>query len=442
MTRALVAAALALAPATAWAGYPDVFGAGPVSVARAGSGVASSADGFAAWTNPAGLGFAPRSSVAFGASLLGGALSANGRTYGIAEPFAAPGALVVRPGGDHWLARALAFGAHVHVLPTTIGRIVSGAPDAVTFPYYTNRTQRLVLLPSVALRLGERLSVGLSLNYFAELRGPATASVGPTRGLDTTITEVIRSRTSVVVGARLALSQRWTLGAVYRQRFEAPYAVTTRSDVGGIDLNLAIEADGLVTPDELALGAHYRADRWDLALDLQWSLWSAWAGPFVRVQASLPGLSLAPRLPDANVRDTFAARAGATVRAVGASDRAYLDVHAGLGFESALVGPQRGRTNLVDGERVIVGLGVTYGLPRAAWFPTRARLSFALQGHALVPSTSEKTLSTADDAARDPGALADEDSSLAGVQTRNPGFPTLTGGGFVGTALAAFEVDL
>ncbi|MBI5516866.1 MAG: hypothetical protein HY909_23980 [Deltaproteobacteria bacterium] len=434
---------LGLRAASALAGYPDVFGLGVESVARAGAGVADSTNFGAAWLNPAGLAFSPGSVLSLGGAFVGSGLVTRGRRVPIEDPFSSPGGLVLRIPGDRWVSRALAFGIGINALPSTLGHIVNGAPDAPMFPYYQNRTQRLVVLPAVALRPHPMLSLGVALNYYASLEGPAEAEEGPLRAVETTITQELRALTTVVLGVRFEPTARWSFGAVYRQRFVAPYAVRTRSNVGGIALDLAVNAEGLATPDEVALGARYRGDRWRLLVDAQWSRWSAWDGPFVRVSATLPGLALTPRSPSGRLQDTYALRLGGSLRAwQGATDDRWVELHAGLGVESSMVHEQPGRTNLLDGPRVLSGAGVTAAVPRPWVWGARFRVGLAVQVHALLPVTLTKRVGTPEEAARDPGVLADEDATLPGTQTRNPGYPTLTGGGFAYTITGGLEIDL
>lgn len=421
------------------AGYPDVFGWTPEVVAHAGAGVGDVDTMAAAFVNPAGHAFSARGMRGLSAAVVGSRLEARGERVRIADPWATYGGFVTRPRGGGWLARHLTVALGTHLVSGTVARVSTGYADAPAFPYYQNRTQRLVLLPSVALRLHETLAVGVSANFFAGLRGPADARDAAGREVEATVTQEVYARLAVIAGVRFAPSAQWSFGLAYRQRFSVPYAVATTVNVGGNALAVSVEAEGLYTPDEVVLGARFATARTRWLLDVAWARWSAWRGPFVQVRARLPGLDASPATPDAGLRDTVAVRLGGTVRLDYLRRRA-VELRAGLGFETAMVGDQPGRTNLFDGERVVVGLGAGVELPR--FWDLDVRLNLAGQLHHLVSRTYTKRVASPAEAARDPGALADEDAATPGVQTTNPGYPSITGGGQAWTVTFGAELVL
>jgi hypothetical protein len=432
-------AVLAGRPSGAWAAYPDVFGWGPAVQAQAGAGVATSRDFAAAFVNPAGLAFATRSSLYAGMTYTASLLQVNGQAAGIPDPWALDLGLVLRAPGHHWLAEHVALGLATHVLPDTLLHLDARAPGEPVFPYYQNRTQRLVVMPALALRLHPALALGVSLNVLAGLTGPATAREGATRELETSLREEMGARASVVLGLRVEPTRWLSLGLVYRQRFAVPYAVVSSNQLAGLPLDLAVRAESFYTPDELVLGSAWTLGRFRVLADLAWARWSAWAGPFVAVGANSTGFSLAPVVPDPGYHDTWALRVGGTWQPRLASGRA-LELRAGLGFETALVGEQTGRSNLFDHDRWVVGLGASLELPSI--LDLRWRLAIAGQLHVLATRTFTKVVGTTQEAAHDPNVLADEDAGRPGFQTSNPGYPSISGGGAVLTLSAGLEVDL
>ncbi len=432
------AAALA-SPRAARASDPDLFGWGAASVAQAGAGAATATDFSATFLNPAGLAFGARSTAHLGGTLLASGLGVRGERQDIPDSWGITAGLAVVPRGDTWVARHLAAGVGIYALPDAVIHITTGFPADPAFPYYGNRTQRAVVLPAVALRITDTLSVGVAANVFAGLSGPAAARDGPARAVDATISEAIRARASLVAGVRFDPWPGWSLALVYRQRFEVPYQVSTRNTVGGIPLDITVDAAGLFTPDELVLGAAWRGARWGLTADVRYARWSDWGGPFVNVQATLTGLALTAAPASPGFRDTVSVRAGGRWRTPYAPGRS-VELRAGAGYEPTIVGDQTGRTNLIDNDRWIFAAGAAVDLP-PVW-GVALHLGVGAQVHWMADRTYTKRVGSPVDAARDPSVLADEDASLAGTQTRNPGYPSITGGGAVWTFALGLEVDL
>lgn len=433
MSLALLASLLA-SPGSAWASHPDLYGLGAESIAHAGAGVADLSSMGAVFTNPAGIAFAERSSLSLGLNYTASALSANGQTHALPDPVGVTAGAVIRFGGGSWIARSVTLGLGAYVLPNTLAHLTTGYPDEPVFAYYEGRTERLALLPAIALRPHPRVSLGVALNLFAGLSGPASATDGPARAVELTLSQQVRARAALILGVRLAATDHWSFGITWRQRFSVPYATDTHNRVGGVPLDISVAAEGLATPDELVFGARWRGPRLGLMADVGYARWSAWSGPAVQVRARISGLELTPLSPAPNATDAF------SMRVAGDWRHRAMTFRGGLGVETAIVGEQSGRTNLIDSTRLIVGLGAAYALP-PAW-GVRTQLVLGAQMHYLAPTTLTKRIGSPDEAARDPRVLADEDASVMGVQTRNPGYPSITGSGAVFALSLAWEVTL
>jgi long-chain fatty acid transport protein len=442
---AALAAALAAVPAPASANPVEVFGFGSAAAAQAGVGAALADDFTAVYYNPAGLAAGEGRQAGFGAQ----AAVSNLRVEDQRQPLTdAAGAVVglAAPaplGGP--LAGRLRLGLGMYVLPGQVAQVRARYPDEPFFPWYDNRLQRIVLIPGVGVRVSPRLWLGASVNVLAGLEGGIVAREGSTRAIEPRVDQQVPPVARVIAGALLEPRPGLRLAAVYRQRFEVPFATRAQTEVAGEPIDLDLRAAGQFTPDQVALGGALRGARGTLALDLTWSNWSAFPGPFVEVQSALPLVGpLAGELPDVPYRDTIAARLGGTVQAGDA-----LTVRGGYGFEtSPIPADQPGTTNLLDGPKHTVGLGLGVGWRRAGG--KRVRLDLHGQAQLVGARTLTKRLyDPSSGAAYDPfTSLRDEvvddpqDAATQGVQVSNPGYPGLRSGGQVFSGGLTMAVEL
>ncbi|MEK6607093.1 MAG: hypothetical protein AABZ30_05465 [Myxococcota bacterium] len=410
----------------------EVFGLGSRSAAQAGAVAASAADFSACYYNPAGLVFAHRPELTLGASWFHSRLAIEGRPREIENPF---GILIggVQPlplGGV--LQNRISTGIALFLLPDRLVRVIARRPEEAFFPLYDNRTQRLVVLPALALRLHPRVAVGAAANVLARLDGHVVAREGSARALEPRVDEQIRTTAKLHAGLRVrppVPGDRLDVGVTYRQRFSVPFRTTTRNTIAGEPLDLDVEAEGLFTPHQIVGGAAY-----DLAPgprvegDLAWLFWSRYGGPYVDVDASLPLLApVSANLPRLDYRDVWAARLGVEqplrVR-VG-----VLALRAGGHFEPTPVPDQPGASNQIDGDKLTLsaGVGLAIGGTR-----------FRVDAHGLVQIVRERRLKkrlaacfeTACDRENPADALVDEDLSPDnGYQISNVGYPSISGGG-------------
>lgn len=424
------AVAFALTASVARASAPDVLGLGSDATARAGAVVASGAGFASAYYNPAALVLVERSELSVGYLGLVSDLRIRGQAQPIENPHAFDVGLALPLRLPGFMRERLWLGVAIHSLPDTVVRVITRFPDQPFFPYFENRTQRLVVLPALGIRIARGLSLGIGANFFAGLDGPARARDGPTRGVETTIFEEIYSRAAVLAGLRWQPIAALAFGAAYRQEFYVPYATQTLNLVGGVPLDLGIVAHGLFTPHELSAGAALSLGRFVGEIDFTWAFWSSHPGPFVDVDARIQGVSIAPRLPTGIFRDVFQLRAGGRYRAR-LTCSLDLDLRGGLGFEPSVVRGQSGRTNLLDGPKLLFALGGGLRLHRG--LPFGLRIDAHVSWTEMLERRFDKVVSTLEQAGEDPAAIADEDAALDGIQVTNPGYPSISGGGRVVT---------
>jgi hypothetical protein len=419
---AAVKAALVLVALTgvAHGNSAEVYGLGS-RAAGLGGAVAASVDDFAAaYYNPAGLALGRGKRASFGLMAAASNLEKSGDRMPLSDAWRfVLGASAPAPLGGP-LAGRIHLGIALTVLPDNVIRVVAHEPEDPFYPFY-ERTERLVILPAIAVRAHDRVAVGMAVNVLAALDGEVVTVEGPARALEPRVDEEIPLRARLHAGTRVEILPRWTAALVWRQAFSVPFATTTRNTVAGENIDLDIRAEGLYTPMQLVLGNLVRLDEHDLALtlDVTWSRWSAWDGPYVTVRSDLPLVDpIEGELPDVPWKDTIAARAG------GEHTRGPWTFRSGYGFETSPVPRrQRGVTNLLDGPKHTVSLG-------AGWAWGALRIDAHLQMQLVDGRTIRKRLTNDADAGSFDG-LRDEDGDLAGTQVSNPGWPNLRSGGQV-----------
>lgn len=441
----VVSALLMLAPSgTALASGPDLFGQSPEVAALGGAGATTAEEFDATFHNPAGLAFGGRGTFSVGYLRVASWLHIHEETRSIEEPngivvgLAEPVPLV--------LGGRIRVGLGVYVLPDTIVRVLTRLPDDPTYPLLENRTQRLVVLPGVAVRLASWLAAGVSVNFFAGLDGPASAREGPTRAVETTVYEEIYARAALLAGLRAEPWRSLRIALVYRQEFFVPYAVQTRNLVGGNAIDIDVDARGLYTPHELALGVGWDDGVWRASSEVTYERWGDQDRPYVRVRSVLPAVGplVPPSLPSP-FRDTVHLRLGAG-RAVRLAPDRTLELRAGVGFEPAAVAEQTGRQNLLDADKlttalgaglVLGDLGTSSGGPSAG---REVRIDASVSWLHLLPRITRKVVSSVEAAREDPSLLADERPAEPGLQLSNPGYPSIEASGEVLTFGLLFTV--
>jgi hypothetical protein len=429
-------ASLALALAAPHAARADVFtvqGAGPDGVAEVNARAARADDGLAGVLNPGGLGLG-RSVRAALAPMLGiSTLSTQGQTRSLSDPFGVALIFDATIPFEGALKDRIRVGFAGYLPPKNALHLAAHKSDEPFFPYYDNRTQRLVLVPSLAVRILDRLAVGVGLNILGGVSGPAAvldgASGAPEPRLDLT------AKTAVSVNAGLRFDPRpgVRLGLSVRQRFAAPAAVDSTATVAGIPLSISVATHAaLFDPTTITAAGSFDLGRATLEVDASYAVWSAYDGPWVHVHATLPGVDVSSQLPTSPARDVVSLRAAGTYR-FDVLSQSELILHAGAGFEpSMLKSDQQGTTNLVDGDKIMAGLGVSFALKGV--LPVTFRVSFGANVQGVLRYSQDKKVCTAAPCGSDTVSGPDATNPAQGIT--NPGWPKLTGqGAFWSTAL-------
>jgi long-chain fatty acid transport protein len=440
---------VALAAGHAQASPADVFGLGSRASAQAGAVTASVTDFSAVFYNPAGLAFSDTTELGFGVLGFGSGLSIRDRRMDITDPIALEvgGRIPVPLGGV--LARRLFLAFALTTPPSSILRIISRYPQEPFFPLYDNRTQRLVVMPALAVRVTDRLALGVGVNYLAGLAGYVQGTTGASRSVEPRVDEAVPAAAAVHAGVRWDARPYLSLGLAFRQGFSIPFKDVSDVIVAGQPLSLAVSSVGLYTPDELVGGATLRLRTGTtLGLDVTWARWSAWQGPFIRVTSTLPlAGDLVGELPNVPFSDIVTVHLGLdqiAYRKHGVEVR----VRGGYGFDpSPIPDAQPGVTNLFDGSKHTITLGA--GLRASpTWLPRPVTLdvhcgvqtvgSRTYTKHLLEPGETVDPFRGLRDEVKDTSA----DPSSRGVQISNAGYPSINGGGFVWAGSFLLGVEL
>ncbi len=415
----------------------DVVGVGSEAIARGGAVTASATGHEAAFYNPAGLARHGRTELTLGGLYLVPDLEIRTATRDFDQEVVEPGLVLV--GAVVPLGKYFAFGYTGYALPTNLMRVVATSPEKPSFPYYANRTQRLTAMPAIAVRPLDWLSVGVGVNFFAGLTGTVEASEGPTREVEPVVAEELPSTHALHAGIHVAPLDELSFGLAYRDRFVAPYATQTESFVAGTSLDVAVDAQALQTPEQIAAGVAVTLGDLQLGADATWLRWSGLRGPFVRVEALVSGVQIDQPPPEGQYRDTYNVRVGLAVeRPLG--PRATITYRAGQWFEPTMLGDQPGRGNLLDGDKLGFSAGAGVELEDVLPKP------FRVDVHGTVVHVASrrhvKRVTPLEELRGNPDALADEDASAPGSQITNLGYPQISGGGRVYTVglTATFEV--
>ncbi len=448
---ALVAVALVLfGTVPAHASPVELFGFGSHHAGR-GDAVSADATDFAAnYYNPAGLAFGEGKRFTIGIMGSISNLQANDVRQPISEPVGlVVGASTPAPLGGV-LKDRLFVGFGLYLLPRTATQVIANFPDEPFFPYYDNRTQRVVLLPGFAVRITNDLSIGFAANALATLAGNIKASEGATRAVEARIDEKIPTVARVNAGLRwrTPFVKGLSLALAYRQEFSIPFSTIAETSVAGEPIDITIEADGVYTPTQYIAGASYRKQRNQVGVDVNWSRWSGYGGPYVTVRSELPLVGpLAGELPEVPFKDTIAIRVGGQV-GIATASKAVLLLRGGYGFETSPVpGKQSGVTNLLDGYKNTVTVGVGIELPNALGKHS-VRVDFHARAQLVGGRTLTKEISAGGDDYNPFDSLRDEVTDdpatpeTLGAQISNPGYPNIRSSGQMFSGGFSVEISL
>jgi hypothetical protein len=438
--RAATALALVLAPASvARAGAFDVEGFGPEGVAEINARAARADDGTAAFYNPGGLGLGRGVRLTLAPTLGVSALAAQGKTTALANPFGVALAFDATIPFEGLLKDRIRVGFAGYLPPSAALHLLAHPSDQPFFPYYDNRTQRLLLVPALAVRLLDGLSIGVGFNVLGGVSGPASVTTGASGAPEPRLDLDAATAVAVNAGVRFDPRPGLRFAFAFRQRFSAPAVVDSTAEIAGIPLAISVATrSALFDPTTLVAAASVDVGHAALELDASYAIWSAYQGPWVTVHATLPGVDVGSALPTAIARDVVSLRGAGTYRFdVGA--RSEVVARGSLGFEpTMLTSAQQGTTNLLDGDKLLAGLGATLAVRDVRSATLRVGVGASVQ-RVFSYSQGKRVCSVAPCGV---DTVAGPDAARPDQGITNPGYPRLTGGGAFWSISLGLGVDL
>lgn len=420
-------------PGAAHAGAFDVEGAGPEAVAEVNARVARADDGTAAFLSPGGMALGRGARVTMAPMFGISQLSAQGKVIPLSDPFGIALAFDATLPFEGVLRDRIRIGFAGYLPPPAALHLIVRRSDEPFFPYYDNRTQRLVVLPALAVRILDNLGVGVAFNVLGGVSGPAQVTAGASGAPEPRLDLSAATALGINAGIRFDLTPRVRFALAVRQRFAAPAMVDSTATIGGVPLSVSVKTrTALFDPTTIVVGASFDTGRASAELDASYAVWSAYDGPWVNVRATLPGVDLLSALPTRPARDVVSLRAAGTYRFdVGA--RSEIVLRGGLGFEPSMLRPvQQGATNILDGDKLMGGLGASFALRGV--LPITLRLSLGANVTRVFPFSETKVVCTAVPCGLN--TVAGPDAARPAEGIKNPGYPRLEGqGAFITTSI-------
>ncbi|MGM0596170.1 MAG: OmpP1/FadL family transporter [Myxococcota bacterium] len=433
-------------PHLAEANPVDLFGAGSKSAAMADTGVASTDQADALFLNPARLSFTPKLSIMGGLLFQQAALQTPAGNRSIRDSWYSHFGISFPSPFKGFLEDKIQFGFFAVAPLAEMTRIEMRLPSDPAYPYFENRSQRLVLIPGFSYILFDsptagKLSFGVGVNYFAALEGAIIGREGATRSVEARVFEEIQGKTTVNGGIAYNYKSLH-FGFSYRQAFGLDFHNVSFNHIAGTDINLDLKGKALYSPHTLSWGMVWKQPKYSIQFNLIEYLWSFYSTPLVSMRSQLPLVgSLVGELPETKFNNTMAFLIGGSYKLNG-----KFILRGGVGFENKMLPEQTGKTNLLDTHKLKLTMGLTWKLS------TRLFLHGHLRYIHLLGSTHRKNILTTDAdcgtsiPASSSTVLSDEvhcvpdDESTWGFQTTNPGYPSISSGGGVFAAGITLEV--
>ncbi len=240
----------------------------------------------------------------------------------------------------------------------------------VTQPQYLflrPSVRRLDLAVAMAVRILDNLSVGAGFTVQPQVDG--TVTVDFTRSGKASATQVdVRLRFAPVVGIAYQPAKWLSLGVAYRGGNHTPLTipVTVRVSDQIPDIYTRIDARELYSPHIISAGAAFRFNRFRLAADLNYLIYSnlVQPSPEVYLMNSSDKVTKASIPPSPGPRNVFNPSAAITYM-----PQKYLYLTGGYSFMPAVLKEQAGATNLLDCPKHTISLGMGLDLDKLVHVP-------------------------------------------------------------------------
>ena len=418
-----------------------MFGVEPIGVAEVSARASAATDGDACFYNPGGLALGERTRLRLSATGALSELNVQGARAEISNALAGTLTMAGDVPLEGVLHDRLRFGVAVSALPDRLMRLRTHTQSTPFHPYYDNRTQRLVVIPAIAVRPWRRLGIGIGVDVLAGVEGVVDVREGHSRALESRIDQEAGTVARVIAGVRFDPHDDVHLAAVFRQSFGVPLKVTTTANVAGVPLVVDVSAaKALFDPATIVLSVSVTpTERLRVSLDGLVQRWSSWEGPLLGIDTTVSALSLKTKPPRDLFQDALGLKAAGAWTVLREPDRS-VTLHAGTGYESSMLDAsvQQGRSNYVDGAKWSFGAGASARLGR--WSEKALLVGAGLQAQRVTRTEQDKVACTSVPCPA--GTVVGPDTGAPSEGIDNPGYPTLSGGGTVWVGSIGLGVEL
>ena len=359
-------ALVVLSPGAARADNYEEFGFGPRAQAMGGAFTGLASDATATYYNPAGLVLSRHLNLTFGYSFADYHLDFDSQRGGELDDQAEriPDLSALTLGISTTIPvdvpDRVGFGLSVFI-PTRgiIDVEAKASTDQPEWFRYGSRHDRIHIIPALALKVTNWLSIGAGASVFVDAVGGTTLSAGLTAPVNPEFKLKLKPDAGVVFGFLLTPADTFSFGLTYRSEQSFKLDFPAVASVQGITIPLELEAITFFTPHQVQMGIAWNAtDATILTLDLLWANWSAYEDPFLVVSSNVAGVIPRQRV---DFRDTWSPRLGVEVAA-----NDWLLLRGGYFYRTSAVPDQDDEvTNLVGGDKHVftLGAGFSFGKP-------------------------------------------------------------------------------
>ena len=303
-------------------------------------------------------------------------------------------------------------------------------PEKPKYVFYDSYAERVLVSFGFGFELHPAFLFGAGTEVFVPIFGSLATVDTPTGYPDVSGRLGLYTYWSYRLGVILKPGEVWDnlsdlrIGLSYRDEFKVKFNLPVDAVLGSLAFGITLPTTSFFTPREATLGIAYDfTDNFTASFDLGWENWSKYHAqvPHVTFAASVSVLELGTGLyvPPEDFDDIWIPRIGGEYRYTSSPEFTW-SFRGGYAYERSPAPEQTGISNYLDNDRHVfsLGLGINIG---GKYFENPVIVDFFVQDHYLEEQKSRK----------DPSLLPDDDLTLPGFQSSNPGYPSIVSSGHV-----------
>ena len=298
------------------------------------------------------------------------------------------------------------------------------------FVMFESMAERLIFIYGLAFELHPAFLIGAGTQFFIPFTGGLGAVESPTGSIEISGSVGMKSTFAPHYGIIFRPGElsdafsRIQIGLSYRDEFKTTFSTPVSTVLGGVPISFGYPVVEKFTPREATVGiAGDITDNFTLSFDLGWENWSKYPAsiPEAYFSIGLLGADLGGRtyIPREGFEDIWVPRIGAEYRYTSSPEFTWA-FRGGYAYETRPSPMQISTTNLLTNDRHVfsLGMGVTVG---GKYLANPVIIDIHVQDHYMYSRKHRK----------DPDQLPDDDLTLPGFQSNNPGYPTIVSSGHV-----------